>query len=343
MAHSVSLKDFYRLRKLHPSIEARVSRHLENESWDEAVYAAFKVLEERIRVLVNDLSGYGVDLVIKAFDENRGVLNDYNAPTAEREGLKFLFMGAVKYFRNPLAHKFMDMSRDDAMDVILFTNRLLTIVESHNRIRHVNREAKLSIPQFRYGWNQGPLVLDTDGDGETEIVTRSPEPDRIIEVSRSIDGVLRQQDVEPPSEYNYWFFSDAAVLDMDGDGINELVCFCEGPTQGSALLIYRQVDGRYILPVRDPSSPEDSKFYAPWFADATLADFDNDGYIEILSRPYITIPDDLLPRHSQYIHTDSEPQGRILYVWKWSRSAGYFSLIHRSFQSFGKWSPNADA
>lgn len=332
-----SLGEYFNHRRFHTEIEQRVAKHLQNESWDEAVTAAFKVLEERLRVLLKDPHGYGLELILKAFDEKKGVLTNIDAPFAEREGLKFLFMGSIKYFRNPFAHRFMEVSKDDALDTIIFANSLLSIIESNNRLRHLTKGIKTSIPQFRYGWNSGPLVLDVDGDGNTEIISRSKNPAGVIEVSKAIAGFLREQEVEQPPEPHYWFFSDAAILDMDGDGSTELICFCEGPTQGSALLVYRYEDGRYVLPKRSNHLPEDSNLYAPWFADATLADFDNDGYIEILSRPYIRIPEDIRPFHIQAEDGAIPPSGRILYVWKWQRVSRHFSLEHRSFQTRQKW------
>jgi len=334
------IRDLLQYKSLHPQIEAKVKSYIAIDAWDDAVTAAFKVLENHLRKACGDTHGYGIDLVNKCFDDKVGILTDYTIPPAERTGMLLFFRSSFLLYRNPLAHRFVDLTRDKAVDLLILVNHLVNIVEERKRQSTGNRSAALSIPRFRYGWNWGPLVLDTDGDGETEIVSRSRIHDRVIEISKNTDGVLREQEVQQPpliNDMHFWFFSDAASLDMDGDSSIETVCFCEGATQGSSLLILRYTNGRYVLPPFDPSSPEDALTYAPWFADASLIDFDNDGYIEVASKPYISIPPDIVEGLTIPQYQENNPSGRMLYVWKWQRDAGFYKLIHRSFIGFGKW------
>jgi hypothetical protein len=203
-------------------------------------------------------------------------------------------MGAFQYFRNPSAHKFSGVTREEAFDILTFANRLISIIDIADGRRRAKISSTTTIPQFRYGWDYGPLVLDVNNDGVPETISKSPNEDHVVEILHTTDGVLRPQDVEQPGG-TFWFFSDAATVDIDGDGLQELVCFCEGATQGSALLVYKYVDGKYTLLRTDPNAPADANTYTPWFADASLADFDNDGLVEVISRPYIAVPDDLKP------------------------------------------------
>jgi uncharacterized protein (TIGR02391 family) len=73
---------------------------------DEAVFAAFKAVEEAVRRAGGfAASDIGVSLMRKAFDKNTGPLADMSHPAAERDALAHLFAGAIGLYKNPHSHR----------------------------------------------------------------------------------------------------------------------------------------------------------------------------------------------------------------------------------------------
>jgi len=83
-----------------------------------AVTAAYKVVEERLRKLLDKPLGYGDQLVKDALDPARGALVDKSLSKAEKEGMYQLFLGAMKFVRNPRSHRFLD-EEDYQLDIEL--------------------------------------------------------------------------------------------------------------------------------------------------------------------------------------------------------------------------------
>ena len=85
---------------IHPVIADKVWLALARGDLDDAVFAAFKAVEESVR----RFGGYantdiGVSLMRKAFDKQTGQLTDYSQPEAERDALAHLFAGAIGSYR----------------------------------------------------------------------------------------------------------------------------------------------------------------------------------------------------------------------------------------------------
>jgi uncharacterized protein (TIGR02391 family) len=79
---------------LHPSIREKVWAALARGDLDEAVFAAFKAVEEAVRKAGGfGATDIGVVLIRKAFDKNTGPLTDLSQPEPERDALAHLFAG----------------------------------------------------------------------------------------------------------------------------------------------------------------------------------------------------------------------------------------------------------
>lgn len=91
-----------------------------------AVSEALLTLETRIRSLLNLSDTFtGAALITEA--KNRNVFK--RTVPAEEEGLYFLFMGAIKWLRNPPGHKKVDYSKEETIKIVLFTDYLINLFD----------------------------------------------------------------------------------------------------------------------------------------------------------------------------------------------------------------------
>ncbi len=98
--------------------------------YDEAVSRAFVVLEERLRRSLNVPGGSGVNLAQKAFAPKSGDFVDrLHRPAAEIEGIRDLFVGAFRAYRNRAAHTVAGYNLDEARGIIHLVNLLLLVLD----------------------------------------------------------------------------------------------------------------------------------------------------------------------------------------------------------------------
>jgi uncharacterized protein (TIGR02391 family) len=100
----------------------------------DAVLAAMRVLEQRVRQYSGLTAGdIGVPLMRRAFG-NGGALEDTSLPTGEPEARAHLVAGAIGYYGSPTHHRNVVYSDPQhAAEVILTANELLRQVEAAAR------------------------------------------------------------------------------------------------------------------------------------------------------------------------------------------------------------------
>jgi uncharacterized protein (TIGR02391 family) len=130
-------RDFQRFRDaaafpksmLHPSIADKVWLALARGDLDEAVFAAFKAVEEAVRDAGGfSLTNYGTDLMRNAFKPG-GPLSNPAQPIAEQEALANLFAGAIGSYKNPHSHRTVSITDPrEAQEMVMLASHLLRIV-----------------------------------------------------------------------------------------------------------------------------------------------------------------------------------------------------------------------
>ena len=161
----LDLKDYDWQEPQHefrPAISPKVESFFSQGAYDTAVFEAFKQVE----IAVRKAGGYaeadiGAKLMRKAFNVKNGDLVDENQGEAEREARFFLFAGAIGAYKNPGSHRDVEITAEEAVEMIALASLLLRIVDSRswsegdwqeqfaNRfVRHLkNRESPLMDPE----------------------------------------------------------------------------------------------------------------------------------------------------------------------------------------------------
>ncbi len=117
---------------LHPSIADKVWLNLARGDLEDAVFIAFKAVEEAVRQAGSfGPTDIGVALMRKAFDKTDGPLTNLEQPEAEREALAHLFAGAIGSYKNPHSHRTVSITDpSEAQEIVLFASHLLRIVDT---------------------------------------------------------------------------------------------------------------------------------------------------------------------------------------------------------------------
>lgn len=117
------------LRTIRPVLDEELFKRTFGKGYDDTAFNAFKVVEERIRLKIDDKSGLtGKALIDAAFNADKGklILGDTDD---EKTSVYMLFRGANGFFRNPVAHKYIDDEGIAAFEVVCLANKLLSLVE----------------------------------------------------------------------------------------------------------------------------------------------------------------------------------------------------------------------
>jgi uncharacterized protein (TIGR02391 family) len=131
--------DFARFREaaafpkalLHPQFADKVWLALARGDLADAVFFAFRAVEEVVRDASGLTALYGPDLMRKAFDPDNGILRDSFQPTAERESLAHLFAGAIGSYKNPHSHRTVTLTDPrEAQERVMLASHQLGIVDA---------------------------------------------------------------------------------------------------------------------------------------------------------------------------------------------------------------------
>lgn len=119
---------------LHPSIAELVWISLARGELSDAVFTAFRTVEEVVRAAGGFTdTDYGVDLMRRAFNPENGPLSDQNQLVAEREALMHLFAGAIGSYKNPHSHRTVTINdAKEAQEMVMLASHLLRIVETRS-------------------------------------------------------------------------------------------------------------------------------------------------------------------------------------------------------------------
>lgn len=127
---------------LHPLIAEHAAPIFKMGKYDAAVFQAFKQVEIAVRDASN-LPNDGAALMKAAFSKNDGILNTAIDPS-EREGLMFVFAGAIQLFRNATGHQNLDLDPQEAAHLLIHASYLLTLLEKHSKA--AKKSASLAVP-----------------------------------------------------------------------------------------------------------------------------------------------------------------------------------------------------
>ena len=122
------------LPNLHVSIAVASGKQFANRHYDDAVFNAFKAVEDRVKKLT-ERPEIGKRLMTLVLNENSPSLDvtshnsDADQKGDEREGFKFLFMGALLGLRNPRGHGgHLATSQDEATEMLGLASMLMRML-----------------------------------------------------------------------------------------------------------------------------------------------------------------------------------------------------------------------
>ena len=120
--------------ELHPVIARKVLPIFEKELYGSAVFEAFKHVEIAVRK-AGDYTDkdIGTTLMRNAFHVDTGNLTDQDQHDGEKQARSDLFAGAIGSYKNPGSHRDVEITAQEATEVIIVASHLLRIVDSCNQ------------------------------------------------------------------------------------------------------------------------------------------------------------------------------------------------------------------
>lgn len=118
---------------LHPRVGTVSEGLLQDGHYSQAIFEAFKGLEEYVRDKTGIHDKYGTALMAHVFNENSPILKvKYSHPETAREeqqGLKLIFMGSMLAIKNPKSHRTIRLRKKSrALLYLAFVSLLFEIV-----------------------------------------------------------------------------------------------------------------------------------------------------------------------------------------------------------------------
>jgi uncharacterized protein (TIGR02391 family) len=103
---------------LDEELANRCSQLIHLGAFDEAIRSAFVLLEERLWKAVNGDGMTGTNLANHAFSKNSPLVKHLSHNLSEGEGLRELYAGAFKLFRNPTAFDLIKRTSEQLEEMI---------------------------------------------------------------------------------------------------------------------------------------------------------------------------------------------------------------------------------
>ena len=128
--------DFLPEHQFHPMIPQNVWLSFSHGAYGSAVFEAFKQVEIVVRKAGNyTQNDRGTDLMRRAFHVDNGNLTDKSQHSAERQARSDLFAGAIGSYKNPGSHRDVEITAEEAAELIFFASHLLRIVDSCSQLK----------------------------------------------------------------------------------------------------------------------------------------------------------------------------------------------------------------
>ena len=294
----------------------------DTEHYDEAVLAAFRVIEETLRQALGRSDATMKELLHEGLNVATGTLQDPKAWQSEREGMYLLFKAAFQSFRDRRAHGFVATEAEEAFDLIVLANRMLLIAKERDRSSQhepttsyvVDTDKLLSLLGAQRGHRAQPVLLDADGDGEPELLGPGRmEEGEVLRISKVEGESAKQVEVERIDPDTIWALMNISAADVDNDGRQEVVCTVSAGNQPWALMFYKFRNGRYEILRTVPRHDEGFSGRQTVWLRAHIADINDDGELEVVEEP----------------KTSGVMPPPVRYIWKWDEDAGAFQLLYQ--------------
>jgi len=132
---TVRMRNLLKPEMLHPKLREKPFKDFADGEPTSAIAEAYKILEIEVRQAAKMPStAHGQNLMLDAFDANKGPLTDKAESENMRKALPRLFAGAMGRFRNPSTHThrtFPDLR--EAIEELLLASRLLRFLDEPGR------------------------------------------------------------------------------------------------------------------------------------------------------------------------------------------------------------------
>jgi hypothetical protein len=185
-------------------------------------FSATKVLEQRLRAL-NGMTNKEKGLVERSLGPSSVFHQLPTAFNASREHVKAIVGGIVGLYRNPGAHAFPCISKEEGLQVLALVDLVLEKLSRFSRALNQQFPAR---PRYQL---QRMVMGDFDGDGHKErmLLFELPPNEQDDHEGEAYGVLVRQHPklesvCEIPSFPTVFGLVDARAVDADGDGCQEL-------------------------------------------------------------------------------------------------------------------------